>query len=151
MKTIWILSCLLMGITLQVAAQNFTISGNVKSASGTAVGNASVVLRHTSHAVVCDSLGYYQLNNISAGSYTLQISAVGFATATREVKVSANLTVNAILVETAQQLQDVTIKGGKEKTFGITRLKTVEGTTINAGKKERGNCTERFDCQHVYQ
>jgi Fe(3+) dicitrate transport protein len=135
MKTIWILSCLLMGITLQVAAQNFTISGNVKSASGTAVGNASVVLRHTSHAVVCDSLGYYQLNNISAGSYTLQISAVGFATATREVKVSANLTVNAILVETAQQLQDVTIKGGKEKTFGITRLKTVEGTTINAGKK----------------
>jgi Fe(3+) dicitrate transport protein len=34
-----------------------------------------------------------------------------------------------------QQLSDVNVRAEKGKTFGITRLKAVEGTTINAGKK----------------
>jgi Fe(3+) dicitrate transport protein len=30
---------------------------------------------------------------------------------------------------------DVNVNGGKKETFGVTRMKAVEGTTINAGKK----------------
>ena len=35
----------------------------------------------------------------------------------------------------ARQLNTVNVEAGKDKTFGITRLRAVEGTTINAGKK----------------
>jgi len=136
MKRIFILIFLLTAlVSLTSSAQTFTVRGKVKSAEGTAIGNASVFLAKTNYKVSCDSAGNYLLQNITPGTYKLQISAVGYKQVSRELNITNNLIVNITAEEDIQQLNDVNIKADKEKTFGITRLKAVEGTTINAGKK----------------
>jgi Fe(3+) dicitrate transport protein len=136
MKRYFILACvLLLFISLRSSAQTFTISGNIKTTSGESAASASVLLKGTTYTAISDSLGNYQLKNIKPGVYLLQVSVVGYELSTRELDVNDNLSVNVVLGKKTQQLQDVNVKGQKENTFGITRLKAVEGTTINAGKK----------------
>jgi len=134
MKRSIILCCLLLGIAFKISAQTFTLSGTVKSVTGAGVPNASVVLRNTGLVTVCDTSGNYQIKGVATGSYTMQITAVGFKPASKSIKISASATVNLSLEPNIEQLQDVTVNG-KENTFGVTRLRAVEGTTINAGKK----------------
>jgi len=136
MKRIFILIPLLFAlISFKSNGQNFTIKGKVNGVSGAAVANASVFLINTKYKTSCDSSGNYHLENIKPGKYTLQISAVGYKPLTKEENISGNLIVNIVMEENVQQLKDVNVQAEKEKTFGITRLKAVDGTTINAGKK----------------
>jgi len=121
--------------SFNLSAQTFTINGEVKSLSGNGVANASVALKGTSYAAICDSLGNYHLSNLKPGNYVLQVSAVGYQSAAKQLQITKNLRANVSLELLVQQLNDVDVKAGQDNTFGITRLKAVEGTTINAGKK----------------
>lgn len=132
---ITILSCILALFCLQAAAQTFTVNGTVKNASGQMVPGASVTLTDTQLATACDSLGHFSLINVPTGNYRLQITAVGFSVNSKSIKVNKDLFVEVTLSEDNRQLKDVTVKAQKDATFGITRMKAVEGTTINAGKK----------------
>jgi Fe(3+) dicitrate transport protein len=134
MKYLYILLSLFLLNTLHVAAQTFTIKGTVQTAAGKSIANATVTLKNTSYATTCDSAGNYQLK-VAPGSYTIAVSAVGYKLADKNVKVNSDLEINITLQEDIHQLQNVDVKGQKQATFGITRLKAVEGTTINAGKK----------------
>ncbi|MEO3403602.1 TonB-dependent receptor [Mucilaginibacter sp. CAU 1740] len=136
MKNTFILICLFM-ITgaLKISAQTFTIKGDIKATTGEGIPAASVSLKATNYRVICDADGHYQLKNIKPGNYTLVVSAVSFKSIDREIKVNADLTMDINLEQDITQLKDVEVKAEKEKTFGVTRLKAVEGTTINAGKK----------------
>jgi Fe(3+) dicitrate transport protein len=136
MKQIFTSFCLLLlFISLKSSAQNFTVSGSVKTPSGEAVPGASISLKNTSYTAVGDSLGRYQLKNIKPGNYVISVSAIGYQRITRTIEVTGNLTIDLFMDKVVQLLRDVTIQDEKEKTFGVTRLKAVEGTTINAGKK----------------
>jgi Fe(3+) dicitrate transport protein len=121
--------------SFNLSAQTFTIKGDVKSASGNGVANASVSLKGSSYATVCDSSGNYHLDNIKPGDYVLQVSAVGYQAIVKELQITGNIKANVSLQLLVQQLNNVNIKAEKDNTFGVTRLKAVEGTTINAGKK----------------
>lgn len=120
---------------MELAAQTFTVKGKIKTNSGATIANASIFVKNTSYSTIGDSTGNFKLTDIKAGSYTLEISAVGYGQLIRTLKVNSNTTVNFNLEESVKQLNNVKIKGEKERTFGVTRLKAVEGTTINAGKK----------------
>jgi len=134
-KTI-ILAILFITVTaMQLAAQTFTLSGKIKNAKGDGVTKASVTLKNTTYSVVGDTLGNFQLTNVKPGNYTLTVSAIGFKSATKTIKVNSGIKLDVILEIDVRQLKDVTIQAEKDKTFGVTRLKGVEGTTINAGKK----------------
>ncbi|MES2426023.1 MAG: TonB-dependent receptor [Bacteroidota bacterium] len=133
MKYLYILSFLLIN-TLQLSAQTFTISGSVKSASGNGINNATVSIKNTNNATHCDTAGSFQLS-VAAGSHTITITAVGFKPISRSLKIDHDLTLNILLADDTRELNTVDIKAKKENTFGITRLKAIEGTNINAGKK----------------
>ncbi|TSJ44064.1 TonB-dependent receptor [Mucilaginibacter corticis] len=133
MKYLYILSFLLISV-FRLSAQNLTINGTVKTTAGEGVPNASVRLKNTSYATRCDTAGNFQLS-ISKGRYTLTATAVGYKPATHNISVEHDITVNIILVDDVQELKNVDVKTAKEKTFGVTRMKAVEGTTITAGKK----------------
>ncbi|HEY0176904.1 MAG TPA: TonB-dependent receptor [Pedobacter sp.] len=135
MRIFSILTILLLISTLQLAAQTFTVKGKISTAAGGTIANVSAMLKNTSYATTGDSTGNYRLTDIKPGSYTLVISAVGYKTTVRTLKVSDNILLNLVMEESVRQLKNVKIKAEKEKTFGVTRLKDVEGTTINAGKK----------------
>jgi len=133
MKYLYILSFLLIS-TFQLSAQSLIINGTVKTASGAGVPNASVKLKNTAYATKCDSAGNFQFS-VSTGRYTLTATAVGYKPATHNINVEHDLTVNIILADDIQELKNVDVNAAKEKTFGVTRMKAVEGTTITAGKK----------------
>jgi Fe(3+) dicitrate transport protein len=132
MKYIYILLFLLSGLT--VSAQTVSLTGTVKDVSGNIVPDATVSLKNTTYATKCDSTGNFSLT-ITAGRYTLVTTAIGYKTASRSFNAEHNITVNIILAEAIQQLKSVDVSAAKQKTFGVTRLKSIEGTTINAGKK----------------
>lgn len=132
---ITIISCLLALFCLQAAAQTYTVTGTVKNAINQPVSEASVSIAGSQLATICDSLGHFSIANVVAGSYRLQISAVGFSASSKTLKVNKDIVVDITLSADNLQLKDVTVKAQKDNHFGITRLKAVEGTTINAGKK----------------
>lgn len=133
MKYLYIL-CFLLLNALYSSAQTYVINGSVKTPLGKGVANATVALKNTAYATRCDSDGNYRLNT-TAGNYTLTATAVGYKAESRNIKVEGNVTVNLTINENVQELNNVDVKANKEKTFGVTRLRAVEGTTINAGKK----------------
>lgn len=136
MKRIFILISLLLMITsLKLAAQTFTVKGKIKNATGEIIANATAILKNTSYSAIGDSTGNFKLTDVKPGSYILEISALGYKQSARSLKITGNLTVNPVMEESVKQLDNVKIKAAKEETFGVTRLKAVEGTTINAGKK----------------
>src|SRR6187402_1179602 len=121
--------------TLQLAAQSVTISGNIKTASGKGVSNATISLKNTKYITVGDSAGNYQLQGVATGNYTITVSAVGYKAFNKSLRVSGDMVADFILEQDVRLLNDVTVKGQKDNQFGIGRLKAVEGTAINAGKK----------------
>lgn len=121
--------------TVKVAAQTFTLKGQVKSTGGDAVPDALVSLKGTSRTTIGDAAGNYKLTAVKPGTYTLEISALGYQLLLRTVRIRGNLSLNLAMEESVKQLEDVKIQAEREKTFGVTRLNAVEGTTINAGKK----------------
>src|ERR1700753_2971343 len=94
-------------ISLSVSAQTFSVSASIKTSSGESAASASVILKGTTYKTISDSLGNYQLTNIKAGVYLLQVSVVGYELASREIDVSDNLSVNVLMSKKTQQLQDV--------------------------------------------
>jgi Fe(3+) dicitrate transport protein len=136
-----LLFLLLTTVFFHVKAQTFAVRGHVKTAFGEGIAHASVVLANTAYLSVCDSSGNYRIKRVKPGTYTLEVSAIGYKPITRSVTISENLVLHFVLADSVQQLSDVNVRAEREKTFGITRMNAVEGTTINAGKKKRGDRT----------
>jgi Fe(3+) dicitrate transport protein len=134
-RTFTLLFCLLTITSLQLAAQTFTLKGRIKNASGEAVVNPSAFLKNTPYHAIGDSTGNFRIADIKPGTYTLEITAVGYQTINRSLKITGSQSVNLTMEEAIGQLDNVKIGSEQERTFGVTRLKAVEGTTINAGKK----------------
>ncbi|UOE46246.1 TonB-dependent receptor [Mucilaginibacter sp. SMC90] len=122
-------------ISLNLSAQTVNLSGRVLNKKGVAVAGASVLLLNTDYQNACDSLGNYTLKNVKRGRYILEVTAVGYQLMNRSVEINADKSINIILQESINQLDDVNITAGKDKTSALSHLKAVEGTTINAGKK----------------
>ncbi|CAM4298554.1 Fe(3+) dicitrate transport protein [Pedobacter westerhofensis] len=136
MKHLYILIVVIVTMASNtLPAQTFTVKGQIKTTGGDVLPNASISFKGTSYTTVSDARGNYELAQINPGSYQLAISAVGYQLLLRTVKVNTDLNLNLTMEELVKQLDNVKIEAEKEKTFGVTRLKAIEGTTINAGKK----------------
>lgn len=122
MKTNWILSLLLVflsGVTL--AQDKFTVSGYVKDGSnGEELINATVYVRETKSGVQTNLYGYYALT-LPAGTYTLDISYLGFNQSTQTVNLKANTKLNVEMDEWTEELEVVEI-AGKRKDANISNV-----------------------------
>src|SRR6186713_304249 len=104
-------------ISTQLAAQQKpgVISGTVKTADGKPAEFVNIVLRGTPKGTTVNSLGYYKLTGIAPGSYTLVASLTGVVSQTAQVTVTGAdvQTVDLVLKENHQQLQEVVVSAGK--------------------------------------
>lgn len=81
---------LLISGTVTAAQSLFSLHGEViNSENGVPVPGATVLLKGSDRGTAADSDGRFELRNLEAGSYTLIIRAVGFAT--KEVEVTVPL------------------------------------------------------------
>ena len=119
MKITLLKSFLLVGAILSFGlAKAQEVSGTVSDANGPLPG-ASVVVKGTTNGTQTDFDGNYTLNNVESDA-TLVISYIGYST--QEVAVNGRTTINVVLEEDAQALDEVVIIG-----YGTTTVKDATG------------------------
>ncbi|MBG9375667.1 TonB-dependent receptor [Panacibacter sp. DH6] len=103
----------LMGISNVVSAQA-AVSGKIADAKGNAIQGATVHVLNSNVIAITDAQGNFSISNIARGSYTIAVEAVGYAAKT--VLINANQSLNIILTEDINQLDDITVSAEKKET-----------------------------------
>ncbi|WP_343703449.1 TonB-dependent receptor [Chitinophaga sp.] len=139
---------LLLFCAQSIAAQNITgtIKGTVRTSDGQPAPFVSVLVKNNNRGVVTDLKGEFTFRRLQPGTYTVQVSLVGYQTAEQEVRVSGSetATVSIQLEVSDTQLKEVIIKGnqartGKKESDFVARLpiKNIENPQVyNVVNKE---------------
>ena len=108
---------LFVALSSLAIAQN-TIKGFVyDNDSGEPIPFANVVLKGTNYGVATDINGFFSINKIPDGKYTLTLRYVGFEEYAEEITLSGKQVVSRKinLKVASQQLKEVKIKGNREE------------------------------------
>jgi iron complex outermembrane recepter protein len=94
-------------------------SGKITNARSTPVPGSTVYLLNTNEGAVSDEQGNFSFNNLPAGKYVMQVSAVGYATTYKDIAIggSANESLNIQLIDAGQQLDAVLVTAQKTEEF----------------------------------
>lgn len=103
-------------LTGSLLSQEARFSGYISDADSNAVAGATVVLKGTTLGTVTDNKGFYQINKIKPGTYTIRISLLGYETQEKTFSlVKGNSTINVKLEESNINLNEVVITGTKSE------------------------------------
>ncbi|MGB5556008.1 MAG: TonB-dependent receptor [Flavobacteriaceae bacterium] len=92
-----------------MAQNNYTLSGTITDKSnGETLFGASVFLKGTTIGVVTNEYGFYSIT-APQGSYTLNISYMGFAEVNQEITLDNNQKIDFEVAEFANELEEVTV------------------------------------------
>ena len=103
---------LLFSLQISFAQETSSISGYI-SGEGHKLQLVNVHLTGTKHKTITDSLGYYTLENVAVGNYTLQVSQVGFQTIKKKIEVIKDSvqSYDFELTDNENQLNEVVVSG----------------------------------------
>ena len=108
----WVAAVVLGAHVLAAQGTTGKIEGTVRDQSGAPVNGAQVFITGTSFAAVSNERGYYFLNNVPAGVYTVRSQYIGYAPAeVRNVRVFANqtMTIDIPMEQRAIEVSGVTV------------------------------------------
>src|SRR5215510_3151268 len=113
------------------------IEGTVSDQAGVPLANAQVFVVGTSFGAVTSDKGYYFVNNVPVGTYTLRAQFIGYApTELRDVRVfgGQTITMNVKLTPSAIQVGGVSVEAVNQivPRDQVTSKATVSGATINS-------------------
>jgi iron complex outermembrane receptor protein len=111
-----------------------TIKGTVTEATGgTALPGVGILIKGTTTGTSTDFDGNYSLDKVKTGD-VLVFSYVGYKP--QEITVGSNTTINVVLVESTESLDEVVIVG-----YGVTTVKDATGSITSVKPKDlnRGN------------
>ena len=112
-----------------VFPQNGIISGFISdSSSGEALIGANVIIQETGQGMATDINGYYIIQNINPGEYTLMVSYVGFRLSREKVTVSSAQSIkkNIEMVEDFVELTQIDVTAEK-----LQRRNNIQPSKIN--------------------
>ena len=112
--------------TVQVMAQQRTVSGVVTDSSGEVVIGASVMVKGGSQGTITDINGKYTLS-VPSSARTLQVTYVGMKA--KEVQITGSV-INVTLEEDTKVLEDVVVIG-----YGTVRKADLTGAVSSVGEK----------------
>lgn len=119
--------------------QGITLSGYVKAGKELLPG-ASIILKNTNKGTTTNSDGYYSLSELKNGTFTVEVSAVGYKKATQTVtfKPGKNEMLDFILKESETDLKEVQVIGKtetqeiKEQAFTVNAIETKQFANTTA-------------------
>jgi len=125
--------------TASAAAQQTTgkIEGTVTDQQGAPIANAQVFIVGTSYAAVADAKGYYFINNVPVGTYTLRAQFIGYApNEQRDARVlgGQTLTFSFKMVSSAVQVTGITVSVAANPIVPrdqVTSKSIIDQTTTN--------------------
>src|SRR5690554_4430399 len=127
-----IISCFLLFTFLLTAQQQLTVSGKVTEATTGESGiGVTVLVKGTNNGTVTDIDGNYTLNNVPSNG-TLVFSYIGMTTV--EEPVNGRTTINAILREDVQALDELVVIG-----YGTARKRDLTGSIASIDADEIAN------------
>lgn len=135
------LSFLLLLISISAFSQHKTmISGKVLSTEKTTVDFATVYLKGTNYGVTTNEKGIYHLQ-APAGEYTLVVSAIGYKTVEKPVKLmrGERTKMNVVISPQATELDEVVVVSN-----GVTRLKRSAFNAVALDTKALQNSTQNL-------
>lgn len=128
MKIKFTLIALMLMMVQNVLSQNRTVSGAITDESGTPLSGASVVVLGTTNGTEADFDGKYAISNVPSNG-TLVFSYIGFVR--QQVPVNGRTTINVVLSEDLQALDEVVIVG-----YGSQRKESVTGAVETVTAKD---------------
>ncbi len=147
MKTISLYFFLFLLSANILIGQNAQIQGKiVDTENGNAIPNANILLEETTQSRLSTKDGTFIFDNLKANTYHLLLFAEGYTTTTKKVKIEDNQQLNLTiqLDSLSLNLVAVEVEAEKRETYGIRRLRNVEGMAIYAAKK-----TEVIDMENL--
>ena len=135
------LSFLLLLISISAFSQHKTmISGKVLSTEKTTVDFATVYLKGTNYGGTTNEEGIYHLH-APAGEYTLVVSAIGYKTVEKPVKLmrGERTKMNVVISPQATELDEVVVVSN-----GVTRLKRSAFNAVALDTKALQNSTQNL-------
>lgn len=116
-------------------AQKGKLAGIV-TADNKPVAKAFVFTNNGKKFTETNAKGEYVLSDLKYGSYTIYVFAEGFNQSDNQTIINAeSQNMNIKLKPLSKDLDEVKVQAEREKTFGITRLKSVDGFGIYEAKK----------------
>ena len=117
-------------------AQTASVSGKIIS-EGKPVEFANVVLIGTQIGAATDTSGWYQIKNITAGTYQLEVTAIGFTKCSKPftIKADENLKIDFDLTSNQSLLNEVVITGTMKEVNRLESPVNVEVYTPTYFKK----------------
>ncbi len=87
--------------------QQASLSGRLTGSAGEPIPAATVKLQNTRYGVVSDQNGYYKISNVKPANYIVQVSAMGYKSQNKQIKLAAgeNSSLNLVLAESAEQME----------------------------------------------
>ena len=107
----------------------FTVSGSVTSQNQPLPG-ATISVRNTFKGTVSGVGGGYQLRNLPAGKYVLQVSFIGYETATKEVEVVGNQTITFDLTKSVLVADEIVVTATRATSKSAVTFTNVGKETI---------------------
>ncbi len=93
-----------------------SIEGHVRDSANTPIASARVLVVGTTFAAITDAGGYYRIDNIPVGTYTVRAQFIGYGPDSATAHLTANqaVTVDLHLQSSAVMLSDVVVTGAQE-------------------------------------
>lgn len=97
--------------------QRFSVSGVVVDSKSKAIASATISLLNANKGAVCNDEGKFALNEVFEGTYTIAISAIGYASSLQQIIIDKNTTADLkfVLKEEAIQLDEVIVSAEKKE------------------------------------
>lgn len=119
MKKISMLMTVMMCMLVNAMAQQPSgiIKGKIATADGKPAEYVNIIVKGTGKGTVSDKEGNFIVNNIKAGSYTVEASIIGLTTQAKKIEVRESETANVdfVLEENTTQLQTVLVIANPSK------------------------------------
>ena len=131
-----------IALTIKAADTDAHIYGHIiDSETGEHLPHIIVMLKGTTIGVSSDNTGHYVMRNLPVGRYTLEVSAIGYKTQTKEVDIrrGKSLEVNFTLVEDHVLIDGVIVSATRSET--TRRMSPTLVNVVTMDTYARGNCT----------
>jgi iron complex outermembrane receptor protein len=107
---------LLGSLTQALGQNNGSLSGKITDAQSQPVSGVTVRLINSSFGTATDESGSYTISDIPSGSYTLQVTAVGYASQRRDITIGSDAsTLDIQIEESTTQLDAVIVTAQKQE------------------------------------
>lgn len=133
MKIRYVFFIALLAMACHAAAQpdpcRLVFSGRITDENGQALPGASVRIHELDRGVIANDRGYYMIDHLCAGSYTLRIHFIGRADVEQVFRISQDLSRNFTLQASSSELRNIEITASKlreRSTLMHTELRGVD-------------------------